>query len=111
MMHRKRFMPYDPKRSGAIPLQSGDGSTILTYKDAILERWTEHFNSVLNRPSSANENTINRLPQIGYNVLLDEFPTVTETRKAMQLWVSIRARSDIRTFVSGIRIHPDVRIV
>ena len=28
--------------------------------------------------------SINRLPQIEYNVLLDEFPTVTETRKAIQ---------------------------
>ena len=38
----------------------------------------------LNRPSSVNENTINRLSQIESNVLLDEFPTVTETRKAIQ---------------------------
>ena len=44
----------------------------------------EHFNSVLNRPSSVNDNAINRLPQIECNVLLDEFPTVTETRKAIQ---------------------------
>ena len=39
---------------------------------------------MLNRPSSANGNAINRLPQIECNVLLDEFPTVTETRKAIQ---------------------------
>ena len=50
----------------------------------ILKRWAEHFNSVLNRPSSVNDNAINRLPQIECNVLLDEFPTVTETRKAIQ---------------------------
>ena len=61
-----------------------DGSTLLTDKDAILERWAEHFNSVLNRPSSVNDNAINRLPQIECNVLRDEFPTVTETRKAIQ---------------------------
>ena len=58
--------------------------TLLTDKDAILKRWAEHFNSVLNRPSSVNNNAINRLPQIECNVLLDEFPTVTETRKAIQ---------------------------
>ena len=39
---------------------------------------------MLNRPSSINDNAINRLPQIEYNVLLDEFPIVTETRKAIQ---------------------------
>ena len=42
------------------------GSTLLTDKDAILERWTEHFNSVINRPSTTciNDNAINRLPQV-----------------------------------------------
>ena len=75
---------YDPKSSGATSLLSADGSTLLTDKDAILKRKAEHFNSVLNRPSSANDNAINRLPQIECNVLLDEFPTVTETRKAIQ---------------------------
>ena len=39
---------------------------------------------MLNRPSSANDNAINRLPQIKCNVLLDEFPAVSETRKAIQ---------------------------
>ena len=75
---------YSPKSSGATPLLSADGNTLLTDKDAILKRWAEHFNSVLNRPSSVNDNAINRLPQIECNVLLDEFPTVTETRKAIQ---------------------------
>ena len=75
---------YGPKGSGATPLLSADGTALLTDKDAILKKWTEHFNSVLNRPSSVNDNAINRLPQIECNVLLDEFPTVTETRKAIQ---------------------------
>ena len=39
---------------------------------------------MLNRPSSVNDDAINRLQQIECNVLLDEFPTVTETRKAIQ---------------------------
>ena len=75
---------YGPKKSGATPLLSADGSTLLTDKDAILKRWAEHFNSVLNRQSSVNDNAINRLPQIKFNVLLDDFPAVTETRTAMQ---------------------------
>ena len=49
-----------------------------------MERWAEHFNSVLNRPSNINEDAIDRLPQIECNVLLDEFPSVMETRKAVQ---------------------------
>ena len=71
-----------PKSSDAILLLSADGSTLLTDKDAILKRWAEHFNSVLNRPSSINDNAINILPQRECNVLLDEFPTVTETRNS-----------------------------
>ena len=73
------------------PLLSADESTLLTDKDAILKRWAEHFNSVLNQPSSVNNNAINRLPQIECNVLLDEFPTVTEKRKAIQLLSSGKA--------------------
>ena len=37
--------------------------------------------SGLNRPSTVNDNAINRLQQIECNVLLDKFPTVTETGK------------------------------
>ena len=74
---------YGTKSSGATSLLSADGSTILTDKPDILKRWAEHFNSVLNRPSYGNDNAINRLPQKECNVLLDEFPTVTETRKAI----------------------------
>ena len=74
---------YGPKSSGATTLRSADGSTLLTDKEAILESWTEHFNSVLNRPSNINEGAKDRLPQKECNVLLDEFPTVMETRKAV----------------------------
>ena len=69
-----------PKSSGAT--LSADGITLLADKESILKRWTEHFYSVLNRPSSINEDAIDRLPQIECNVLLDEFPTVMETRKS-----------------------------
>ena len=41
-------------------------------------------NCVLNRPSSINVDAIDRLPQLECNVLLDEFPIVVETRKAVQ---------------------------
>ena len=75
---------YDPKSSRATILLSVDRSTLLTDKEAILKRRAEHFNSVLIRPSSVNEKAIDRPPQIEYNVLFDEFPTVMETRKAVQ---------------------------
>ena len=39
---------------------------------------------MINRPSTINHNAIKRLPQVKCNVLLGEFPTVIETRKAIQ---------------------------
>ena len=67
-----------PKEFCSNTMLSADGSNLLIDKEAILERWAEHFNSVLNRPSSINENAIDRLPQ-ECNVLLHEFITVMET--------------------------------
>ena len=68
------YCVHGPKCSGAISLLSANGKTLLTYKKAIVERWAEHFNSVLKRPSSFNEDAIGILPQIECNVLFDEFP-------------------------------------
>ena len=66
-------------------LLSADGTSLLTDKVAILKRRAEHFDSVLNRPSSINNDAINRLPQVDCNLLLDEFATVSETVKAIKL--------------------------
>ena len=56
----------------------------LADREAILKRWAEHFNGVLNRPSSISEDAIARLQQMACNVLSDELPTVKETRKAVK---------------------------
>ena len=72
---------YGPQSSGTTPLLSADGTSLLTDKEAI----SEHFDSVLNRPSSINDGAINRLPQVECNQMLDEFPTVSETVKAIKL--------------------------
>ena len=71
--------------SGTTLLLSADGTSPLTDKEAILKRWAEHFDGVLNRPSSINDEAINRLPQVECNPLLDELPTVSETVKAIKL--------------------------
>ena len=76
---------YGPQSSGTTPLLSADGTSLLTDKEAILKRWVEHFDGVLNRPSSINDEAINRLPQVECNLLLDELPTFSETVKAIRL--------------------------
>ena len=80
---------YGPQSSGTTPLLSG--TSLLTDKEAILKRWAEHIDSVLNRPSSVRDDAINRLPQVECNLLLDEFPTVSETVKAIKLLSSGKA--------------------
>ena len=75
---------YGPTSSGtAPPLLSADGSTLITDKDKLLERWAEHFNSVLNRPSAINNEAINRLPQIPIDASLDVTPSLDEIRKGI----------------------------
>ena len=56
-----------------------------------MKRWAEHFDSVLNRPSSTYDDAINRLLQVECYFLLDEFPTVAETVKAIKLLSSGKA--------------------
>ena len=53
---------YGPQSSGSSPMLSADGSTLLTDKDKILGRWAQHFNNVLNGPSSINEEGLACLP-------------------------------------------------
>ena len=82
---------YGPQSSGTNPLLSADETSLLTDKEAILKRWAEHFDGVINRPSSINDEAINRLPQVECNPLLDELPTVSETVKAIKFLSSDKA--------------------
>ena len=52
---------YGPQSSGTTPLLSADGISLLPDKKAFLKRRTEHFDGVLNWPSSINDKAINRL--------------------------------------------------
>ena len=75
---------YGPQSSGTTPLLSADGTSLQPDKEAILKRSAEHFDGVLNRPSSVIDEAVNRLPQVKCNPLLDELPTVSETVKAIK---------------------------
>ena len=75
---------YGPTSAGSSPLLSADGTKLITEKDKVLEKWAEHFEGVLNRPSSINDEAIERLPQVPTNATLDATPTLDEVRKAIQ---------------------------
>ena len=84
---------YCFQSSRPTPLLSADGTSLLTDKEAILKRWAEHFYGIFDgdRPLSINDEAINRLPRVECNTLLDEFPVVSETVKAIQLLTSGKA--------------------
>ena len=73
---------YGPQPADTSPLLSADGTELITDKPGILDRWAEHFESVLNRPSSFSIEAINRLPQTPTDTTLDNPPSATETEKA-----------------------------
>nr|VZH98591.1 unnamed protein product [Spirometra erinaceieuropaei] len=75
---------YGRPTKGTAPLLSADGSTFLTEKTQILQRWAEHFLTVLNRPSVIYDAAIERLPQVETNVDLDLPPSLQETIRAVQ---------------------------
>ena len=82
---------YRPQPSGSSPLLSADGSTLLTDKKQILERWADHFNSVLNCPAAINDKAIARLPQLAINQELDAPPSNEEVSKAIKQMTSGKA--------------------
>ncbi|BHF80409.1 hypothetical protein SprV_0702353600 [Sparganum proliferum] len=75
---------YGPPTKGTASLLSAHGSTLLTEKTQILQRWAEHFRGVLNRPSTISDAAIDRLPQVETNADLDLPPSLQETIRAVQ---------------------------
>ncbi|BHF66055.1 hypothetical protein SprV_0200906900 [Sparganum proliferum] len=75
---------YGLPMKGTAPLLSADGSTLLTEKTQILQRWAEHFRGVLSQPSAISDAAIARLPQVETNVDLDLPPSLQETIRAVQ---------------------------
>nr|VZI48736.1 unnamed protein product [Spirometra erinaceieuropaei] len=75
---------YGPPTKGTAPLLSADGSTLLTEKSQILQRWAEHFQGVVNRPSVISDAAIKRLTQVETNVDLDLPPSLQVTIRAVQ---------------------------
>nr|VZI43686.1 unnamed protein product [Spirometra erinaceieuropaei] len=82
---------YGPPTKGTAPLLSANGSTLLTEKKQILQRWAEHFRGVLNRPTTISDTVKARLPQVATNVDLDLPPSLQETIGAVQQLSNMKA--------------------
>ena len=75
---------YGPTGAGSSPFLRADGTKFTSEKNKILERWDEHFDGVLNRPSSINGKVIEQLSQVPVNESLDVTPTLGEVPIAIR---------------------------
>ena len=73
---------YGPKQSSNVPIRNLEGD-LLTDKEAINKRFSEHFEQLLNRPSSIDPNALNDIPPRTVNEQLDDLPTEEEVTKAI----------------------------
>ena len=61
-----------------------NGTTLITDKPAILNRWAEHISAVLDRPGDINAEAIARLPQVETDTDLDRPLSEEKVKKAMK---------------------------
>ena len=79
---------YGPSHQIQAPLHSSDGSTLLTGKETILQRWSEHFEGLFSDQLTVQESSLAKIPQMDVKLELDDLPSLEEIRKAtMQLKV------------------------
>lgn len=74
---------YGPSSNAMAPVRSGDG-TLLTEKSDIVQRWSDHFSQLLNRPSEIDQQAIKDMPQRSILTSLNDPPTLEETQKAIK---------------------------
>ena len=74
---------YGQRDSGTLLVLAADGFTLLLSKTETLNRWAEHFNTVLNNPSSFDDTVLDEISQHEVSVKLDEPPTLGEVKRAI----------------------------
>ena len=79
---------YGPSHQIQAPLRSPDGSTLLTDKEAILQRWSEHFEGLFSDRCAVQVSSLAKIPQVDVKQELDDSLAREDIRKAtMQLKV------------------------
>jgi hypothetical protein len=73
---------YGPPKKGAVPIRNLQGE-LLTDNQAISKRWSEHFEQLLNRPSSVDPSAIEEIPLRTVRLELDSPPTEKEVADAI----------------------------
>ena len=73
---------YGPSHQIQAPLHSSDGSTLLTDKEDILQRWSEHFEGLFSDRCTVQESSIAKIPQVDVKLELDDPATREEIKEA-----------------------------
>ena len=73
---------YGPSHQIQAPLRSSDGNTLLTDKDAFLQRWSKHFEGLFSDRRTAQESSLGKIPQVDVKLEMDDPPTHEEIGKA-----------------------------
>jgi len=75
---------YGPSHQVQCPLRSLDGMTLLTDKESILSRWTQHFQVLFEANQKVQENAIQAIPQSPLLTNLDSPLALEEVAKAVK---------------------------
>ena len=81
---------YGPK-VGSVPVWSADGSKLICDKRQILQRWVDHFETVLNQPSDFDDTVLDEIPLWPPATYMDDPPTMQEVNKAVYQLASDKA--------------------
>ena len=82
---------YIPSYQTLSPLRSSDRKVLLTDKDSILDRRSEHFQSLYSAKHMVHDAAIDSIPQLPVKNEFDEPPTLRETTQAIKLLKSGKA--------------------
>ncbi|XP_044182761.1 uncharacterized protein LOC122963391 [Acropora millepora] len=74
---------YGPSQRSAAPIRNLQGE-LLTDNEAINKRWSEHFEQLLDRPSSIDPSVIEELPERPLCTDLDDLPTENKVEEAIK---------------------------
>ena len=75
---------YGPKYQSCPSVKTKDGKTVITDPEEILNRWEEHFDSVLNQPSEFDMSVLYKLPHWEVNPDLAVPPSLKEIKDSMK---------------------------
>ena len=75
---------HGPRNSTLSPVKSVDGSTLLKDQKQVVDRWAEHFQTLLNQPASPDLAVLEELPSYPTIEELDLPPTFSEVLAAVK---------------------------